>query len=227
MNPQSCSQQLRAIETKLLTEPVNSEKRMKLFQELDTVSDALAELEAGAAQVNRFAQSYLKELQNQVVRLYGEIDDCTIKYEVSEIEKEASSLEASLQKNDFQGVARLVDTLKRHIDSLLASFCPALQERRVIVLARLMMEKAEALLEGKNCFEFDLDTWTFLEAEAALETMAGLMSQNERASARDAYKRLTQAQKRLVGAYVGSDEGFTGLFHDVESTANYNYLILA
>lgn len=228
LNPRQCSEVLHSIEEKLIVEPISPEERKHLFHELEEVSHAIEELEAQAANINRFAQSYLKELKETVIKLYGKIDDSALKYRVSLIQKEGLTLEASLQKGDMKSVARLIETLKYHINSLFNSYAPGMEERRVIAFARLQMEKAEAFADGKAYVDplSDLEGWSYLQAEEAIETVADLLSQNERKAARLLLNRLTLAQKKLFSAYLNPEDILTRFLHDVESSAYQNQAIL-
>lgn len=228
LNPRQCSEVLHSIEEKLVVEPVSPEERKNLFHELEEVSHAIEELETQAAYINRFAQSYLKELKETIVKLYGKIDDSALKYRVSLIQKEGLTLEASLQKGDMKSVARLIETLKYHINSLFDSYAPGLEERRVVAFARLQLEKAEAFADGKAYTDplSDLEGWSYLQAEEAIETVADLLSQNERKAARLLLNRLTVAQKKLFSAYLNPEDILTRFLHDVESSTYQNHAIL-
>lgn len=228
LNPRQCSEVLHSIEEKLVVEPVSPEARKHLHNELEEVSHAIQELETQAAYINRFAQSYLKELKDTIVTLYGKIDDSALKYRVSLIQKEGLTLEACLQKGDMTSVARLVDTLTYHINSLYDTYAPGLEDRRLIAFARLQLEKASALMEGEVFIDplTDPEGWTYLQAEEAIETVADLLSQNERRAARLLLNRLTVAQRKLFSAYLNPDDMLARLLHDVESAAHHDQVSL-
>lgn len=228
LNPRQCSEMLHSIEEKLIVEPISPEERKNLFEELDSVSHAIQELETQAAYINRFAQSYLKELKDTVVKLYGKIDDSALKYRVTLIQKEGETLAAFLQKGDMKAVARLIETLTYHINSLFESFAPGLEDRRFIAFARLQLEKASAFIEGEVFIDplSDPEGWSYLQAEEAIETVADLLSQNERKAARLLLNRLTVAQRKLFSAYLNPEDILSRLLHDVESTAHHHQAIL-
>lgn len=228
LNPRQCSEALHSIEEKLIVEPISPEERKNLSQELDEVSHAIQELETQAAYINRFAQSYLKELRETVVKLYGKIDDSALKYRISLIEKEGLILQDHLQKGDMKSVARLIETLTYHINSLFQSFAPALRERRMIAFARLQLEKASALVAGEVFMDplADPEGWSYIQAEEAIETVADLLVQNERKALRLFLRALTPSQKKLLNAYFNPGDPLSSLIHDIECPTYYNQSIL-
>lgn len=212
-----CLQEIKRIEDELKTEPVTPDQRSKLFQQLDAVSSSLSTMEAQAAQVNRFALSFLAEIRSQTIELYGKIDDFSIKYEVQEIKKEADVLKSLIDKRDFVAIARIANQLKDHIIILFRCYSPCLADRQVIILAKLMAENGFAILEGKPILDLDLDSWIFLEAQQVAEEIAELLGSNSKAEARAYFRRLSELQKRLVLSYFAP-----GFLHDIEASAEDN-----
>lgn len=215
------AEKLHEIEEELHAQPITEEVREQIIHELDEVHENLSKCETTAAQVNRFALSFLEELRQKAVFLYGEIDDFYHQHEIDVIEQETTSLAQTLQQKDLLELAAVMDSLKNHIAHLLESYSPALSQRRVLVLAKLAMEQAEALMNGQQLPEVDISEETFLETEALIEEMAEYLGNEDKGGLRLFMNRLTRSQKRLVRGYLDPQDLLSGLLHDVEGAA-YN-----
>ncbi|MBS0647605.1 MAG: hypothetical protein JSS10_00100 [Verrucomicrobia bacterium] len=215
------AEKLHEIEEELHAQPITEEVREQIIHELDEVHENLSKCETTAAQVNRFALSFLEELRQKAVFLYGEIDDFYHQHEIDVIHQETASLAQALQQKDSLKVALLINSLKNHIDHLLESYSPALSQRRVLVMAKLAMERAEASLSGQQLPEIEVSEETFLETEALMEEMAEYLGNDDKGGLRLFMNRLSGSQKRLVRGYLDPQDLLAGLLHDVEGTA-YN-----
>jgi hypothetical protein len=215
---------LDSIDEELHTQPVTKEMREHIIQELNEVHESLFHLKTTAVQVNRFAQSFLEELRQKAVFLYGEIDDFYYKHELEVIQHQTEILAQTLQEHDMGRVSQLADALKCNINQLLESYSPLLQERRILVLARLTLEQAEAFLNGQLSGVIDLNEWAFLEAESIIQEIYEHLSNNDRGNLRLLMQQLTASQKRVVMAYFDPKDLIASLLHDVEGTANNDQL---
>lgn len=217
-NPSQCLERLHLIEEEIVVNPISPDERKNLFYELDEVNHVIEALETQSAHINRFVQSYLKELKEAVIKLYGKIDDSALRYRTSLIQKESLVLEEYLEKGDMKTVACLVDTLTSSINSLFESFSPTLEGRRSIAFARLQLDKASALMEGRTYTDplSDPEGWSYLQAEEAIETIADLLTQNEKKAARYFLNHLTTLQRRLLNAYLNPEDILAHLLRDVE-----------
>jgi hypothetical protein len=213
------AEKLHSIEKELRARPITWELREQIIQELDEVHQGISQLEMTAARVNQFAQSYIKQLRSQAIFLYGEVDDFFYKHEIDVIHDETQLLSQTLECKDRLRVAWVTDSLKAHINQLLESYSPLLKERRVLVLAKLVLEQSEALLNGQVPEEISLDEWAFLEAEEILEELAEYLGHNDRRGIRGLWSGLTPAQRRLLLAYLNPQD-IVGLLHDVEGSTN-------
>lgn len=215
------AEKLHSIEEELHAQPITEEVREQIIHELDEVHQNLSKCEATAAQVNRFAQSFLEELRQKAVFLYGEVDDFYHQHEIDVIREETESLAQTLQQKDLLRLGLIIDSLKNHIDQLLDSYSPALSQRRVLVMAKMRMEQAEALMNGQQLDEIDISEWTFLETEEIIEEIAEYLGSNDRGGLRLLMNRLSPTQKRLVMGYLNPKDLVTYFLHDVEGAA-YN-----
>ena len=221
-----CAMKLASIDKELHSKPVTEDARKLFIQELNEVHESLFQLRTTAVQVNRFAQSFFEELNQKTVSLYGEIDDCFYKRELEVIQHQTKILAQTLQANKMADVSREADSLKFHINQLLESFSPLLQDRRILVFARLTLEQAEAYLQGQLAGEIDLSDWAFLEAESIIIEIHDHLSSNDKGSLRLLINQLTAAQKRLIMAYFDPEDLIARLLHEVEGPA-YNDKIVA
>lgn len=213
------AEKLESIE-RLCAQPISEEVHEEIIHSLDEVHKNLSQCDTTAAKTNLFAQSYLKELQEKAVFLYGKVDDSFHQYEIDVIKEETASLAVTVQQKDLLTLASIIESLKAHINQLLESYSPALSERRVLVYAKMTLEQAEALLKGQMIQDFDMTEWTYLETEAIIEELAEYLGNNDRVSVRLLMSRLTPAQKKLVMGYLNPNDLLSCLLHDVEGSAD-------
>ncbi len=217
---------LSFVENTLESEPVTDEIREQLLEKLNVASHNLSSLEKTATQVNQFAQSYFEQLRSRAIVLYGEVDDSYLQHEVIVLQNEADQLAGTIVKKDFQLIALRIEALKQHLSKILNEFSPALQERRSIVAARLVLEKAEAFLRGEKMEELSLTEDSFLEVEEILEEVAEYLGANNRGALRLLMRRLSPIQKKIVLAYLEPKDLLTSLLHDMEGSTNQNSMIM-
>ena len=213
------AEKLHSIEQELRSRPMTWELREQIIQELNEIHHGISQLEMTAARVNQFAQNYIQQLRNQAIFLYGEVDDFFYKHEIDVIQDETALLSKTLECKDRLRVAWVTDSLKAHLNQLLESYSPLLKERRVLVLAKLVLEQSEALLNGQIPEEISLDEWAFLEAEEILEEIASYLGHNDRRGVRSLWNSLTPTQRKLILAYLNPQD-VASLLHDIEGSAN-------
>lgn len=211
---------LHSIEEELHAQPITEEIREQIIHELDEVHENLSKLETTAVQVNRFALSFLEELRQKTIQLYGETDEYFFKNKLDVIQKESLLLGQILEKKDLASTTALVDKLKSYINQLLESYRPGLQERRILVFAKLTLDQAEALLKGELLPPTQVDEWTYLELEEIIQEIAEYLGNNDRAGIRFLWSRLNSVQKRLLMGYLNPEDLFTCLLHDVKGTTD-------
>jgi hypothetical protein len=221
----SVEEVLSSVKNVLESEPVTDEVRQSLLERLDLASQNLSSLERTAANINQFAQSYFQQLRQKAISLYGKVDDSYLQHEVIVLQDETHGLEDTMNKKDLSSMAERIEEIKEHLIKILNEFRPALQERRALVAAKLVLEKAEAFLRGEKLPEFPLDELSFLETEEILEELAEYLSDNNRGALRLLMRRLTPAQKKIVLAYLEPKDLLSSLLHDVEGSTDQNIMI--
>ncbi len=210
------AEKLHSIEEELHAQPITEEVREHIVHELDVVHDGLSQLEITASRVNRFAISFLEELRQKTILLYGEVVEFFHQHEIDVIQNETKSLQQTLQQKDFLRISQLVDSLKMHIQKLLESYSPGLQERRVLVFAGLALEQAEGLLQGTLTAKTMLTEESCLEIEEILEEINEYLGNSDKVSLRLLWARLTPHQRKLVMSYLNPGRLTVSLLHDIE-----------
>jgi hypothetical protein len=205
---------------RLCAQPISEEVHEEIIHTLDEVHSNLSQCDATAAKTNLFAQSFLKELQEKAIFLYGKVDDSFHQYEIEVIKDETTSLALTVQQKDFLKLAMVIESLKAHINQLLETYSPALSERRVLVYAKMTLEQAESMLDGKPVQDLEMSEWTFLETEAIIEELAEYLGNNDKVSVKLLLSRLSPAEKKLVMGYLNPNDLLTCLLHDVEGSTD-------
>jgi len=205
---------------KLCAQPISEEVHEEIIHTLDEVHSNLSQCDATAAKTNLFAQSFLKELQEKAIFLYGKVDDSFHQYEIEVIKEETADLALTVQQRNFLKLAMVIESLKAHINQLLENFSPALSDRRVLVYAKMTLDQAQSLIEGKPIQDLEMSEWTFLETEAIIEELAEYLGNHDRLSVKLLLSRLSPAQKKLVMGYLNPNDLLSCLLHDVEGSAD-------
>ena len=211
------AEQLETIE-KLCAQPITEELHEEIIHELDVVHDNLSKCETTAAKTNLFAQSFLRELQEKAVFLYGKVDDSFHQHEIEVIKEEAESLDLTLKQRDLLRLTRMIESLKSHINHLLESYRPDMSERHVVNFAKTTLERAEALLEGRVLEMPEMDPE---EIQEILEELAEYLGSNDKISLRLLMNRLSPDQKKRILSYMTDPQDLLScLLHDVEGSAH-------
>jgi len=221
----SVEEVLSSVKNVLESKPVTDEVREELLQKLDNVSHKLSSVEKVAGQVNQFALSYFAQLREKAISLYGKIDDSYLHHEVVVLQDETHQLEDTIDRKDFERIALRIQNMKEHLSKILSEFRPALAERRSLVAAKLVLEKAEALLRGEELSELTLTEWSMLETEAILEEIADYLADDNRGALRLLMRRLTPTQRRLAQAYLEPKDLLSHFLHDIEGAADQSNML--
>ena len=213
------AEKLETIE-RLCAQPITEEVHEEIIQTLDEIHQGLSQCDTTAAKTNLFAQSYLKELQEKAVFLYGKVDDSFHQHEIEVIKEETASLAVTVKQRDLLRIATVLESLKAHINHLLEIYRPDLSERKVLVYAKITLENAEALLQGQMVEELEIE-----EIDYILEELAEYLGNNDKVSMSLLWKRLSPAQKKLVMGYMTDPQDLLScLLHNIEGSADYEQL---
>lgn len=205
---------------------VTDEVREELLEKLDIASQKLSSMEKVAGQVNQFALSYFAQLREKAISLYGEVDESYLQHEVVVLQDETHLLEDTMGQKDFKAIARRIANMKEHLSKILSEFRPALQERRSLVAAKLVLEKAEAFLRGEELSDLPITEWSLLETEEILEEIAEYLADNNRGALRLLMRRLSPIQRKLVSAYLEPKDLLSSFLHDIEGSADQDIVLV-
>ena len=148
-----CSQglhsQLQSIENQI--DKVRSTREIhKLAKDLDQTSTALKAMKAKAHSVfGQTQQDYFGGLEDEIISMYGRIEEAQVARKVSQIQHEAEEIKESIAHGGTINVKTL-HTLKRHIFRFLKDYRPGIKQRQVIADARQTAEQADLALKGKQ-----------------------------------------------------------------------------
>ena len=131
--------QVQSIEGELARSPISQKKYQDLTKKLDVASRKLQALEKTSGV---FAKAQTQYLQEKVVTLSKDLVDRHVETEVSQIQKESSSL----KKRISQGAVKKLET---HINQLERNHKTSIPHRRIIAEARHALLEAKAKLDGK------------------------------------------------------------------------------
>lgn len=125
--------------------PISRKKYQLLSRKLDHTWEALQ-----AKTNNLFAKTQAEGLKEQMVKLYGDLEEGLVKREVAQIKEESTSL------RNGRLTRKAIKKLEVHISDLEQNHCPSIQNRRIIADAKQALFEAKAKLEGlpvKHHFE--------------------------------------------------------------------------
>lgn len=145
---QGLQSQLQSIKGQLDT--IQSTRQVtKLTRDLDRTCTALRDMKDKAQNVfGQSQQDYFGSLEDEIIHIYGRIEDALVARKVSQIQHEAESLKDSMAHGDPVD-AKAVNALKRHIFRFLKDYRPGLKDRQVINDARHALKEADLALKGK------------------------------------------------------------------------------
>ncbi len=208
-----CLAQVNAIQLQASC-PLNWSEHDALVEKLDHVKDNIEAIEN--------ADVFAKNLKDQIICLYGKIDDALISYELNTIQNEALLLQGMLKSRNIKALSQTVHSLKHHIASLWDHYRPSLQERRVITFAEEQLEEA---MDARSTKTASLSIEEREEVESALEMIGDALIQNDEKRAAFEFNRLSKEQQKLLCAYLPKEER-SSFLHEVEGAAHNNKIFL-
>lgn len=209
---------LQAIDGQLNT--IQSPRQVKkLAKELERTSSALQAMKDKAQGVfGQSRQDYFGKLEDEIVHMYGKIEEALVARKVSQIQHEAGSIQESLSHGDPVDI-KSVNALKRHLFRFLKDYRPGIKDRQVIASARQTIKDAQNCLKGKPFSEekvvshFDwLASQRDVRMVEAIELepgqyedlfdMAAMVYQGRLRDARATYHQLPESLKRTFHQHL-------------------------
>lgn len=135
--------EVQTIAGEIAQSKISREKYKHLSKKLDNALETLQGLETEAKTHNLFAKAQAATLKEQVVKLYGDLEDGLVKREISQIKEESTSLKKG------RLTLKTIKKLEMHIDDLEKNHLTSIPDRRIIADAKLALIEAKAKLNGK------------------------------------------------------------------------------
>ncbi|MBS0604385.1 MAG: hypothetical protein JSS60_05025 [Verrucomicrobia bacterium] len=135
--------EVRTIAGEIADTPISPKKYQHLSRKLDNALEKLQGLESKNKTTSLFAKAQTEHLKEQVVKLYGDLEDGLVKREVSQIKEESTSLKKG------RLTLKAVKKLEMHINELESNHLTSIPDRRIIADAKHALLEARAKLEGK------------------------------------------------------------------------------
>ncbi len=143
--------EVQTIKGEIARAPLSPRKYQHLSKKLDNVLETIQDLETKNKTVGVFAKAQTEHLKEQVVNLYGDLEDGLVKREVSQIKEESSSLKKG------RLTLKAIKKLEMHISELERNHLTSIPDRRIIADAKHALLEAKGKLEGKPVIRhFDL-----------------------------------------------------------------------
>jgi hypothetical protein len=155
LNKIAGSRQLQAevqtIAGEIAHSPISPRKYQHLSKKLDHALETLQSIEAKTKTAGVFAKAQTAHLKEQMVKLYGDLEDGLVKREISQIKEESTSLRKG--RLTLQAIKKL----EVHINDLEKNHLTSIPDRRIIADAKQALLEAKARIEGRPVVRhFDL-----------------------------------------------------------------------
>lgn len=138
------SQKLQSFKEQLQSSKLSNETRLTCHRELEMIQTQSEEVLQTAQATGSAVAGQLAAMNQEIVSMYGEIENRFEDYAVTLIAQDALDLGALLEKGLMNQVAAVVDRLKGRIQFLYKERRPSLQSNKIIQLAAQMAEQAIA-----------------------------------------------------------------------------------
>ena len=122
---------------------ISPKKYQLLSKKLDDTLEALQGFETRDKTADVFAKAQAEDLKEQVVKLYGDLEEGLVKREISQIKEESTSLRKG------RLTLKAIKKLEVHIHTLEKNHLTSIPNRRIIADAKQALSEAKAKLAGK------------------------------------------------------------------------------
>lgn len=148
----SISQKVQQIQQTAEKEEITPDLRVELHKELEKAQDSLASLRTGAQKTTRFMgqASPMDAVEKQIISLYRIVEEGFEKHEIRHISQQALDISHQFEKGEMGYLAQKVDQLKHNIQFLYTTRCPSMKNRKVIDLAKKLVDHSNLVLETKK-----------------------------------------------------------------------------
>ena len=139
--PKWVQSEVQTIAGEIATSPVSPRKYQLLSKKLDNALKTLREGEGKTTNV--FAKAQTQQLKEQMVELYGKLEDSLVEREVAQIQEESTSLRKG------RLTLKAIKKLETHIHALEKNHLTLVPDRRIIADAKQALAEAKAKLKGE------------------------------------------------------------------------------
>jgi hypothetical protein len=146
----AAAQRINSFEMNIKTTAVGSEERQKLHGELDAIYEEIEAMQTGAMKTNGVVLPLLAQMREQIISLYGKVEEFFENHSVSCIAQEALHLSLLLTRGETAKAALLSARLKGKIQSFTDERLPSLHNRKILALAQKLSREAEEPEEGRT-----------------------------------------------------------------------------
>ncbi len=143
VTPRSVQTEVQTIAGEIAHCPISPRKYQLLSRKLDHALETLKDLETDGKAKNVFAKAQTEQLKEQVVKLYGDLENGLVQREVSQIQEESTSLRKG------RLTLKAVKKLETHIHELERNHMTLIPDRRIVADAKQVLLEAKARLSGK------------------------------------------------------------------------------
>lgn len=133
--------QLRKISHQLKTTP-SPEQTLKLTRILDDTASSLKQMKKEASCACGITSfHYFENLENEIIHMYGRLQDAVIAHQISAIQKEMENLQKIMEKEVVSPSQWI--PLEKTLQQFLKDYRPGIEERRIIAKARHLLALAK------------------------------------------------------------------------------------
>ena len=141
--PRWVQSEVQTIAGEIAQSPISPRKYQHLTKKLDNALKTIREIEADGKASNIFAKAQTEQLKEQMVKLYGDLEEGLVKREVSQIQEESTSLRKG------RLTLKAIKKLETHISELEKNHLTLVPDRRIIADAKQALAEAKAKISGQ------------------------------------------------------------------------------
>ncbi|MGR3973152.1 MAG: hypothetical protein QRY72_01030 [Candidatus Rhabdochlamydia sp.] len=211
------------LEHRLVLKPLITHQKYTLFlKKLNRASSLLTSLEHAFYQKKQPPTEDLKLLRDQIITLYALIDSAYLKNLLHQLHLSSLRLKKTLRRGEDNMIIENMQVVQEQMHTILSLFLPSFKERRVLVIAKLIIEQAEYFLLSHQQTPLFISEKIFEDAEMILEEVADYLSENNPKAVRKLMQSVSLTQKKIILAYLEPKDLLTHILHDVERAAHQN-----
>ena len=152
---------LEGLERQIGSVPLSFATRDQIHKELDKL------LDIALSQDTTCSASLLEEVKDRLVALYGKTDDLCLEQETQAIFCEALAIQNLFEGGSLKKLRIQLKGLQKALSLLWKNFCPGLEERKRLAIAKQILQNGKRLLKGEEVMAFYENPFQQTEREEA------------------------------------------------------------